>query len=113
MSQFQINNSAIASSYLRYFTWGIEDGRITTKARDNAISAAENRIRKFLLVHCGDYSPLECLSIYRDRDSTEKAFRTLKTNLDLFPLKKKESNIRETIFMFFLSLIIRKALMRG
>ena len=104
---------AIASSYMRYFTWGIEDGRITTKARDNAISSAENRMGKFLLVHCGDYSPLECQSIYRDRDSIEKAFRTLKTDLDLFPLKKKESTIRETIFKFFLSLIVRNALLRG
>lgn len=69
---------------------------------------------KFLLVHCGDYSPLECQSIYRDRDSIEKAFRKLKTDLDIFPMRvRKESTIRGTIFVFFLSLIIRNALMRG
>jgi len=105
---------SIASSYLRYFTWKIDNDRITTRARNNAISAAENRMGKFLLVYSGDYTPLECLSIYRDRDSIEKAFRTLKTDLDIFPMRKrKESTIRGTIFVFFLSLIIRNALMRG
>ncbi|MGC8506620.1 MAG: hypothetical protein ACP5NK_08010 [Thermoplasmata archaeon] len=53
-------------------------------------------------------------SIRSDRDSMEKAFRTLKTDLDIFPLRKRrESTIRGTIFVFFLSLIIRNALMRG
>ncbi|MGP6206763.1 IS1634 family transposase, partial [Cuniculiplasma sp. SKW3] len=104
----------IASHYRRYFTWRIDNGRITTRARNNAISAAENRMGKFLLVYSGDYSPLECLSVYRDRDSIEKAFRTLKTDLDIFPMRKrKESTIRGTIFVFFLSLVIRNALMRG
>jgi len=96
------------------FTWRIDNNRITTKARNNAISAAENRMGKFLLVYSGDYTPLECLSIYRDRDSIEKAFRTLKTDLDTFPMRKrKESTIRGTIFVFFLSLIMRNALTRG
>ncbi len=105
---------AVASSYLRYFTWRIDNNRITTRARNNAISAAENRMGKFLLVYSGDYSPLECLSIYRDRDSIEKAFRTLKTDLDIFPMRvRKESTIRGMLFIFFISLIIRTALMRG
>jgi transposase len=105
---------AIASHYRRYFTWRIDNGRIITKARNNAITAAENRMGKFLLVYSGDYTPLECISVYRDRDSIEKAFRTLKTDLDIFPLRnRKESTIRGTIFVFFLSLIIRNAFMRG
>ena len=69
---------------------------------------------KFLLVYRGDYTPLECLSIYRNRDSIEKAFRTLKTDLDIFPMRvRKESTIRGMLFIFFISLIIRTALMRG
>jgi hypothetical protein len=35
---------AIASSYLRYFTWRIDNGSITTRARNNAITAAESRM---------------------------------------------------------------------
>ena len=35
---------SIASHYWKYFTWRIEDGRIKTRARNNAISAGENRM---------------------------------------------------------------------
>ncbi len=105
---------SIASYYGKYFTWRIEDGKIKTRARNNAISAAENRMGRFLLVHNGGYTPLECLSIYRNRDSIEKAFRILTTDLDIFPMRvRKESTIRGMLFIFFISLIIRTALMRG
>jgi transposase len=67
---------------------------------------------RFLLVCRGDYTPLECLSIYRNMESMEKAFRTLKTDLDIFPMRvRKESTIRGILFVFFLSLIMRNALM--
>ena len=105
---------SMASQYLRYFTWRVEDGRIKTWVRNNAITAAENRMGKFLLVYRGEYTPLECLSIYRNRDSIEKAFRILKTDMDIFPMRvRKESTIRGMLFIFFISLIIRTALMRG
>ena len=105
---------SMASTYLRYFTWTMEDGRITTRARKNVISAAENRMGRFLLVYRGGYTPLECLSIYRNRDSIEKAFRILKIDLDIFSMRvRKESTIRGMLFIFFISLIIRETLMRG
>ncbi len=69
---------------------------------------------KFLLVYSGDYTPLECLSIYRDRDSKEKALRALKTDLYIFPMRKrKKSTLRGTIFVLFLSLVLRNALLMG
>jgi hypothetical protein len=37
--------------YLRYFTCRIEDGRIKTRTRNNAIMAVENRMDKYLLVY--------------------------------------------------------------
>ena len=40
---------------MRYISYDILDGRIITAARDNAISAAENRMGRFLLVYMGDY----------------------------------------------------------
>ena len=50
---------------------------------------------KFLLVYKGEYTPLECLSIYRNLDSIEKAFRILKTDMGIFPMRvRKESTIR-------------------
>ena len=105
---------SIASNYGKYFTWRIEDSKIKTRAKNNAISAAENRMGRFLLVYNGEYTPLECLSIYRNRENIEKAFRMLKTDLDIFPMRvRKESTIRGMLFVFFISLIIRTALMRG
>ncbi len=38
----------------------------------------------------------------------------LKTDMDIFPMRvRKESTIRGMLFIFFISLIIRTALMRG
>ncbi len=54
------------------------------------------------------------LSSSRQRDAIEKAFRVFKTDLDTFPLRNhKESTIRGILFVFFISLIIRSALLRG
>ena len=62
----------------------------------------------------GEYSGSSCLSVYRHRDDIEKAFRVLKTDMDIFPLRDhRESTIRGSVFVFFLSLIIRSALRRG
>ena len=83
-------------------------------ARNNAISDAENRMGRFLLVYSGGYTPLECLSIYCNQDSIEKAFFVLKTELDIFPMRiRKESTTRGMLFIFFISLIIRSTLIRG
>ncbi|EQD39445.1 transposase, IS4 family protein, partial [mine drainage metagenome] len=62
----------------------------------------------FMLVYHGDYSPVSCLSIYRQKDAIEKAFEMLKTALDLFPLRvRKLSTVRGTIFVLFIALILR------
>ncbi|MEM0136252.1 MAG: hypothetical protein QXU18_13680 [Thermoplasmatales archaeon] len=105
---------SIAGNYRKYFTRKIEDNHIKTKARNNAISAAEHRMGKFLLVYSGDYTASECLSIYRGRDMIEKAFHILKTDLDIFPMRiRKESTIRGILFVFFISLIIMTVIMNG
>jgi hypothetical protein len=54
---------SMASQYLRCFTRSIEDGRIKKSARNNAITAAENWMGRFLLVYNVEYMPLECLSL--------------------------------------------------
>ena len=105
---------SIAGSFLRYITYRIENNTVVTSAKDNAISAAENRMGRFLLVYKGEYSGSSCLSVYRHRDAIEKAFRVLKTDMDIFPLRDhKESTVRGSVFVFFLSLLIRSALRRG
>jgi transposase len=48
-----------------------------------------------LLIYKGQHTPLEYLSIYRDRDGIEKAFRTLKTDMDILPIRiRNELTIR-------------------
>ena len=79
---------SIASHYRKYFTWRNDAGRIITRVKNNAISASENRIGRSLLMYNGEYTPLECLSIYHNRDRIEKPFRTLKTDLDIFQWPK-------------------------
>ena len=92
----------------------MEDGKIKTRARNNAISAAENRMGRFQPMYNGECTSLECLSIYLNRVSIKKAFPIMKTNLDIFPVRvRKESTIRGILLPFFISLIIRSALMRG
>ena len=52
--------------------------------------------------------------IYRKRDTIEKAFRILKTEMDIFPMRvRKELTIRGMLFILFKSPIIKKAYMRG
>ncbi len=104
----------IAGSYMRYISYSIENGSIITGARDNAISAYENRMGKFLLLYKGECSGSEVLGMYRQRDAIEKGFRMLKTDLDIFPMRcHSENTIRRSMFIFFLSLIIRSAILRG
>jgi len=104
----------IAGSYIRYISYRIENGSIVTEAKDNAISAYENRLGRFLLLYSGEYSASEVLSMYRQRDAIEKAFRMLKTDLDIFPMRDhSEKTVRGSMFLFFLSLLIRSAILRG
>ena len=63
---------SIAGSYMRYITYRIENNLVVTSARDNAVSAAENRMGRFLLA-------------YRHRDAIDKVFHVLKTDIDIFP----------------------------
>ena len=106
--------SAIAGSYMKYISYTVKDGTITTRARNNAITAIENRMGRFMLVNNGDYDPMSCLSIYRQKDAIEKAFEMLKTDLDLFPLRaRKPSTVRGTIFVLFIALILRSMIVRA
>lgn len=42
--------STVADSYMRYISYTVKDEKITTRARNNAITAAENSMRRF--THC-------------------------------------------------------------
>ena len=96
--------SAIAGSYMKHISYTVKDGKVTTRARNNAITAAENRMGRFMLVYHGNYDPISCFSVYRQRDAIEMACEMLKTGLDLFPLR--------VIFVLFIALILRSMIVR-
>ncbi len=106
--------SAIAGSYMKYISYTVKEGKIVTRARNNAITAAENRMGRFMIVYSGDHDPVTCLSMYRQKDAIEKAFMMLKTDLDLFPLRaRKPSTVSGTIFVLFIALIMRSMIVRA
>ncbi len=69
---------------------------------------------RFMLVCNGDYDPVSCLSVYRQKDAIEKAYEMLKTDLDLFPLRARNpSTVRGTIFVLIIALILRSMIVRA
>ncbi|EQB73465.1 MAG: transposase [Ferroplasma sp. Type II] len=104
---------SIEGEYWKYIRTTVRDGKYHTEARNNAISQREHRMGRFLLVYHGEYTPSECLDLYRDKDRVEKAFEIMKTDLDIFPLReRKPSTIRGLIFILYLSLIVRLSMRR-
>ena len=85
---------AIAGDYMKYIHYRIGE-TITTTTRKNAISHLTGRFGKFMIVYHGNYTALECLSAYRERDAIEKAFESLKTDMEIFPLRvRNESTLK-------------------
>ncbi|MHB1662256.1 MAG: IS1634 family transposase [Thermoplasmataceae archaeon] len=104
---------SVEGEYYKYIRTTVKDGRYHTQARNNAISQMENRMGRFLLVYRGEYTPIECLDLYRDKDRVEKAFEILKSDLDIFPLReRKPTTVRGLIFILYLSLIVRLSMRR-
>ncbi|MCL5437582.1 MAG: IS1634 family transposase [Candidatus Thermoplasmatota archaeon] len=104
---------SICGEHYRYIRTTAKDGRYHGQARNNAISRRENRMGRFMLAYNGDYSPTECLDLYRDKDRVERTFEILKSDLDIFPLRqRKPSTLRGLVFILFISLIVRLSLRR-
>jgi transposase len=97
----------------RFFDWKADNGRFEVSLRKNAVSAALNKMGKFILLYRGEFSWAECLSLYRSKDVVEKGFDTLKNDIDLMPANvRSDSSLRGYLFVAFLALILRMKLMR-
>ncbi|MHB1902374.1 MAG: IS1634 family transposase, partial [Cuniculiplasma sp.] len=104
---------SVEGEYYKYIRTTVKDGTYHTQARNNAISQRENRMGRFLLVYRGEYTPIECLDLYRDKDRVEKAFEIMKSDLDIFPLRERTpTTVRGLIFILYLSLIVRLSMRR-
>jgi len=97
----------------RFIEWKAVDGRFEVALRKNAVSAALNKMGKFILLYRGEFSWIECLSLYRSKDVVEKGFDALKNDIDLMPANvRSDSSLRGYLFVAFLALILRMKLMR-
>jgi transposase len=68
---------------------------------------------KFILLNRGEFSWVECLSLYRSKDVVEKGFDVLKNDIDLMPANlRTNSSLRGYLFIAFIALILRMKLMR-
>jgi transposase len=55
----------------------------------------------------------ECLTVYRGRDAVEKAFKTLKQDIQVILLNaKKEASMKGFLFVTFIRLILRMRLLK-
>jgi transposase len=97
----------------KFIEWKVSDGRFEVSLRKNAVSHAINKMGKFILLYRGEFSWMECLSLYRSKDVVEKGFDVLKNDIDLMPANlRTDSSLRGYLFIAFLALILRMKLMR-
>lgn len=102
-----------AGNMENFFSWTLADDHFIVTIKNNAVSQRINRMGKQIIFSVGTMDWKECRTCYRERDGIEKAFRTLKQDIQVMPLNaKKESSMRGFLFICFLSLIIRMRLLR-
>lgn len=96
-----------------YFSWQVSDGRFQIEIRKNAVSQRVNRMGKQIILAHSSLDWQECLTVYRGRDAVEKAFKTLKQDIQVIPLNaKKEASMKGFLFVTFISLILRMRLLK-
>lgn len=104
---------ATAKKDAKFIEWKAVDGKFQVSLRKNAISQAINKMGKYILLYRGDFSWMECLSLYRSKDVVEKGFDVLKNDIDLMPSNlRTTNNLRGYLFVAFLALILRMKLTR-
>lgn len=97
-----------------FFSCKVEDDHFRVVVRNNAVSMRLNRMGRFILLYHG-VTPSwdECLSMYREKDIAEKAFKAIKNDIRLRPLNvKKTETLQGLLLACFIALIIRMRLLR-
>ena len=104
---------ATAKRDAKFIEWKAIDGKFHVSLRKNAVSHAVNKMGKFILLYRGEFSWMECLSLYRSKDVVEKGFDVLKNDIELMPVNlRTNSSLRGYLFIAFIALILRMKLMR-
>lgn len=101
-----------SQGFMNFFDWQVVNDRFEIEIKQNAVTQRMNKMGKYILFYSGDFDWLTCISLYRERDEIEKAFKVLKNEIDLLPMNThSERTTRGFIFIAFISLIIRTRLM--
>lgn len=102
-----------AGSMANYISWKREEDGFIVEAKKNAVSQYVNRLGKFILLYKGDVDWQECLSVYREKDVVEKAFRMLKSDVEATPLNmQKDETAKGLLFACYLGLMLRMRLLK-
>jgi transposase len=102
-----------AGAMANYISWRVDGDGFRVEARKNAVSQYVNRLGKYILLYKGDVDWQSCLAVYREKDIVEKAFRTLKTDVEASPLNThKEETTRGLLFACYLGLLLKMRLLK-
>ncbi|OPY53003.1 MAG: Transposase DDE domain protein [Methanosaeta sp. PtaU1.Bin112] len=102
---------ATAKKDAKFIEWKAVDGKFQVSLKKNTILQAVNKMGKFILLYRGEFSWIDCLSLYKSKDVVEKRFDVLKNDIDIIPANATTaSSLRGYIFIVFLALILRMKL---
>jgi transposase len=97
----------------KFIEWKAVNDRFEVSLRKNAVSHAINKMGRFILLYRGEFSWIECLSLYRSKDLVEKGFDVLKNDIELMPVNiRTDSSLKGYLFIAFIALILRMRLTR-
>jgi transposase len=105
---------SITGSMQSFFSYKVENNHFVVEIKNNAVVQRLNKMGRFLLLyHETTPSWDECLSMYKEKDIVEKAFKILKSDVRLKPLNvKKTETLKGLLFTCFIALSIRMRLLR-
>ena len=102
----------IAGSMAPYIEWKVNGDCFIVDEKSNAIAQRLNRAGKMVMLYKGDYTWQQVLGWSRERDTIEKMFSGMKTELDILPLRAQKMKVAAGfVFITFISLILRSRIL--
>jgi transposase len=91
----------------------VEGNRLAVTLKPKAVAQHVNKMGFTVILHDGERSWDEALVLYREKDIIEKAFRTLKHDLEAMPMNVRSTEaMKGFVFVTFVALIIRFRLLK-
>jgi len=98
----------IARQFSKYLSWKAVNGRFEVRVKTKAISQTLNRMGFTVILYRGNYEWEDVLTWTRERDVIEKMFLSLKSDIEIEPMRVHKTEVAKGwIFVTFISLILR------